>query len=47
MTSEKSNKPILAIYSKKKEIKLVKGGGLFVWYRLIGEVWGYSQELLV
>lgn len=47
MTSESSNKPNLAIYSKKKGIKLVKGEGLLMWYRLIGKVWRYSQELPV
>lgn len=28
MTSESSNRPNLTIYSKKKRIKLVKGGGI-------------------
>lgn len=47
MTSESSHKPNLAVYSKKKGIKLVKGEGVFMWSKLIGEVLGYSQELPV
>lgn len=37
MTLERSNKPILAIYSKRKEIKLVKGGGII---SVIQAYWG-------
>lgn len=37
MTSKSFNKPILAIYSKKKEIKLVKGGGIIY---VVQAYWG-------